>query len=217
MARAEAASAELALAERQLEEQRAKVTLARAMQVPDITPEAAVTQNNEPEFDTGWRAAVAIGVPLFTRHRAGVRLEEATLTQLQSERDATRVRIGGEVASAAALAQSSLEQYLRYRDQILPQALEVERMAEDSYVSGRPGLPRSSRRCRPRVTCGCGLAGRRGFPAGARRPRARNRSATSMTDHTSRSVLVATFSRPWPPAGAARPKKSKRKRSFPCR
>jgi cobalt-zinc-cadmium efflux system outer membrane protein len=140
VARAEAASAELALADRRLEEQRAKVTLARAMQVPDITPEAAVTQNNEPEFSTGWRAAVGIGVPLFTRHRAGVQLEEATLTQLQSERDATRMRIQGEVASAAALAQSSLDQYQRYRDQILPQALDVERMAEDSYKLGQTGI-----------------------------------------------------------------------------
>jgi len=30
--------------------------------------------------------------------------------------------------------------YLRYRDQILPQALEVERMAEDSYRLGQTGI-----------------------------------------------------------------------------
>ena len=140
IARAEAASAELALAERKIAEQRAKIALARAMQVPDVTPEAALTRNSEPEFDTGWRAAVAIGVPLFTRHRAGVRLEEATLAQLETERDATRARIGGEIASTATLAQSQWEQYVRYRDQILPQALEVERMAEDSYRLGQTGI-----------------------------------------------------------------------------
>ncbi len=140
IARAEAASAELALAERKVEEQRAKIALARAMQVPDVTPEAALTRNSEPEFDTGWRAAVGIGVPLFTRHRAGVRLEEATLAQLETERDATRARIGGEIASTATLAQSQWEQYVRYRDQILPQALEVERMAEDSYRLGQTGI-----------------------------------------------------------------------------
>jgi cobalt-zinc-cadmium efflux system outer membrane protein len=140
IARAEAASAELALAERKLQEQRARVALARAMQVPDVTPEAAVTRNSEPEFNTGWRAAIGIGVPLFTRHRAGVRLEEATLAQLETERDATRARIGGEIASTATLAQSQWEQYVRYRDQILPQALEVERMAEDSYRLGQTGI-----------------------------------------------------------------------------
>jgi cobalt-zinc-cadmium efflux system outer membrane protein len=140
IARAEATSAELALAERKVEEQRAKIALARAMQVPDVTPEAALTRNSEPEFDTGWRAAVGIGVPLFTRHRAGVRLEEATLAQLQTERDATRARINGDIASTATLAQSQWEQYVRYRDQILPQALEVERMAEDSYRLGQTGI-----------------------------------------------------------------------------
>jgi cobalt-zinc-cadmium efflux system outer membrane protein len=140
IARAEAASAELALAERKVEEQRAKIALARAMQVPDVTPEAALTRNSEPEFNTGWRAAVGIGVPLFTRHRAGVRLEEATLAQLETERNATRARISGEIASTATLAQSQWEQYVRYRDQILPQALEVERMAEDSYRLGQTGI-----------------------------------------------------------------------------
>ncbi len=140
IARGEAASAELALAERRLEEQRAKVALARAMQVPDVTPEAAVTRNSEPEFNTGWRAAIGVGVPIFTRHRAGVRLEEAALAQLETEREATRARIGGEIASTATLAQSQWEQYVRYRDQILPQALEVERMAEDSYRLGQTGI-----------------------------------------------------------------------------
>jgi cobalt-zinc-cadmium efflux system outer membrane protein len=140
IARAEAGSVELALADRRLDEQRAKVALARALRVPDVTPEAAVTRNSEPEFNTGWRAAIAIGVPLFTRHRAGVQLEEATLAQLESERNATRARIGGDVTSAAALAQSQWEQFVRYRDQILPQALEVERMAEDSYRLGQTGI-----------------------------------------------------------------------------
>jgi outer membrane protein, heavy metal efflux system len=140
IARAQAGSAELALADRRLEEQRARVALARAMRVPDVVPEAALTRNNEPEFNTGWRAAIAIGVPLFTSHRAGVQLEEATLAQLETERNAARARIDGEVTSAATLAQSQWEQYARYRDQILPQALEVERMAEDSYRLGQTGI-----------------------------------------------------------------------------
>ena len=140
IASAETASAELALADRRLDEQRAKIALARAMRVPDLTPEAAVTRNSEPEFNTGWRAAIGLGVPLFTRHRAGVRLEEAALAQLETERNATRARIVGEVAAATTLAHSQWEQYVRYRDQILPQAQEVERMAEDSYRLGQTGI-----------------------------------------------------------------------------
>ena len=44
------------------------------------------------------------------------------------------------MTSAATLAQSQWEQYVRYRDQILPQAIEMERMAEDAYRLGQSGL-----------------------------------------------------------------------------
>jgi len=140
VARARAASAELAAIDRRIDEQRARVSLAQALRAPDITPEATLTRRAAPEFDTGWRAAVAVTMPVFTTHRAAVRVEEATLTQLTSEREAALARISGEVASAAALAESQRQQYLRYRDEILPQALEVERMAEDSYKLGQTGI-----------------------------------------------------------------------------
>jgi outer membrane protein, heavy metal efflux system len=139
-ARAQAANAELAVLDRRLEEQRARVALARSEQVPDLVPEFTLTRGAEPEFNTGWRAAVGVAVPVFTRHRAGVLVEEATLAQLASEREALTARIRGEVASAFARADAQRQQYLRYRDQILPQALEVERMAEDSYRLGQTGI-----------------------------------------------------------------------------
>jgi cobalt-zinc-cadmium efflux system outer membrane protein len=140
LARARSASAELALLDRRMEEQRARIALARSLQTPDVTPEATVTHGNEPEFNIGWRAAVAVAIPLFTRHRAGVELEQATLTQLTAERDAAVTRITGEVTSAAALADAQRRQFIRYRDEILPQAIEVERMAEDSYRLGQTGI-----------------------------------------------------------------------------
>jgi cobalt-zinc-cadmium efflux system outer membrane protein len=137
---ARSVSAELAVIDRRIEEQRARIALARALQTPDLTPEATLTRGNEPEFSTGWRAAVAVTVPLFTRHRAGVLLEEATLSQLGVERDAALARITGEVTSAVVLADAQRQQVVRYRDVIIPQALEVERMAEDSYRLGQTGI-----------------------------------------------------------------------------
>jgi cobalt-zinc-cadmium efflux system outer membrane protein len=130
---ARSVSAELAVIDR-------RIALARALQTPDLTPEATLTRGNEPEFSTGWRAAVAVTVPLFTRHRAGVLLEEATLSQLGVERDAALARITGEVTSAVVLADAQRQQVVRYRDVIIPQALEVERMAEDSYRLGQTGI-----------------------------------------------------------------------------
>ena len=140
IARAQSANAELAVLDRRLAEQRARVTLAQALRQPDVTPEATLTRRAEPEFSTGWRAAVAISIPILTTHAAGVRVEEATLAQLTSERDATVSRIAGEVAAATAVADAQRAQYVRYRDEIIPQALEVERMAEDSYRLGQTGI-----------------------------------------------------------------------------
>ena len=139
LVRARAASAELALLDRRLDEQRARIALAQALRTPDVTPEASITRG-QPEFATGWRAAVAVAVPIFTRRRAGVRLEETTLQQIMAERDAALARIAGEVTSAVAIADAQRQQFLRYRDQIIPQAVVVERMAEDSYRLGQTGI-----------------------------------------------------------------------------
>jgi cobalt-zinc-cadmium efflux system outer membrane protein len=137
---ARTANAELAVYDRRLAEQRARLALAKAMQQPDVTPEATLTRRAEPEFSTGWRTAVAISLPVFTTHRAGVRVEEAQLQQLTAEREAVMTRVTGEVASAVAIAQAQRQQFVRYRDDIVPQALEVERMAEDSYRLGQTNI-----------------------------------------------------------------------------
>ena len=140
LGRAQSTNVEIAVFDRQLDEQRSRIALAAAMQVPDVTPEAAITRGNEPEFGTGWRVGVSVAVPIFTRHRAGVRLEEAALAQLTAERDAAVARITGAATAAAAIANAQREQYLRYRDVIVPQAIAVEQLADDSYRLGRTGI-----------------------------------------------------------------------------
>lgn len=121
-------------------EAEAKAALARAQQTPDAILEAAVTHDSPPEFVYGWRAAVGIAIPVFTRHRAAVRVEEATLAKLQLERQALAERIGGAVVAALARATAQREAYVRFHDEILPRTREVAAMAEDSYRSGRTGL-----------------------------------------------------------------------------
>jgi outer membrane protein TolC len=62
------------------------------------------------------------------------------LTQLAREREAALARISGEVSAASSIAAAQRQQYLRYRDQILPQTMEVERMAEDGYRLGQTNI-----------------------------------------------------------------------------
>ena len=133
-------STELAVLDRRIDEQRARLALAEALRVPDVVPTATLTHDAEPEFTYGWRAAVAVTLPIFTSHKAGVAVEQATLDQLAAEKEATVRRIVGEVTATAASAEAQRLAFVRFRDLILPQAEEVEQLAQDSYQLGQTGI-----------------------------------------------------------------------------
>jgi cobalt-zinc-cadmium efflux system outer membrane protein len=137
---AQTASTELISLDRQIEAQRARVQLAQALRVPDLTPAFSLTHRAEPEFNYGWRAGAAVTLPLFTTHRAGVLVEQTTLDQLMAQRQATLLRIQGEVTAASQRAQAQRDLFVRYRDQIIPQAQQVEQLAQDAYQLGQTGI-----------------------------------------------------------------------------
>jgi cobalt-zinc-cadmium efflux system outer membrane protein len=137
---AQTASTELISLDRQIEAQRARIQLAQALRVPDLTPTFSLTRRAEPEFNYGWRAGAAITLPLFTTHRAAVLVEQTTLEQLTAQRQATLLRVQGEVTAASQRAQAQRELFLRYRDQIIPQAQQVEQLAQDAYQLGQTGI-----------------------------------------------------------------------------
>ncbi|MEP6782682.1 MAG: TolC family protein, partial [Acidobacteriota bacterium] len=142
LARAKSASAQLAVLDRRLEAQQARIALAKAMQHSDVTPEGSYTHGwvDDTHFQNGWKAAVAITLPIFTTHKAGVTLEEATLAQLTAERNAVAIQIDAQVSAAVAIADAQREEFIRYRDEILPQAVQVETMADDAYRLGQTGI-----------------------------------------------------------------------------
>ena len=137
---AEMASTELISIDRQIAAQRARLQLAQALRVPDLTPTFTLTHRAEPDFSYGWRAGAAITLPLFTTHRAGVLVEQTTLDQLMAQRQATLLRIQGEVTAASQRAQAQRDLFVRYRDQIIPQAMQVEGLAQDAYQLGQTGI-----------------------------------------------------------------------------
>jgi len=137
---AQTASTELLSLDRQIEEQRARIGLAQALRVPDLTPTFTLTHRAEPDFTYGWRAGAAITLPLFTTHKAGVLVEQTTLDQLISQRQATLLRVQGDVTAASLRAQAQRQLFVRYRDMIIPQAQQVEQLAQDSYQLGQTGI-----------------------------------------------------------------------------
>jgi cobalt-zinc-cadmium efflux system outer membrane protein len=138
--RAAASNTDVVVLDRRLAEQTARRDLARALRTPDLTAGASLTYHAEPEFSQGYRASLGVTVPLLTTHKAGVIFEEAELTRLKAERDATLADINGQVSAALARAEAAREQAARGETESLPRAAEVERMAQDAYSSGQTGL-----------------------------------------------------------------------------
>lgn len=134
------ASTALLVMDRAIDTQLARIAMARATQVPDLAPDITLTRGAEPDFATGWRAGLAVSLPLFTRHRSGVQLEEAELTRLSLARQVTTSRLAGDVAAAAAGATASWDALQGLRTDALPRAEETERMAEDAYALGQTGI-----------------------------------------------------------------------------
>jgi cobalt-zinc-cadmium efflux system outer membrane protein len=140
LALARTSSTELTALDRQIDLQRARLSLAEALRVPDVTPAATLTHDAAPEFDYGWRAGVSVTLPVFATHRAAVTVEQSTLQQLMAQREAALLRISGQVTAAAVTAQTQRALYLRFRDDILPQAQQVEQVAQDAYQLGQTGI-----------------------------------------------------------------------------
>ena len=134
------ANTELRVLDRQIDAQQSRVTLAGALRVPDLVPTATLTRDAAPEFAYGWRASVAIALPLFTTHRAGVLVEQTRLDQLTAQRRALLSQTDARVAAAVVLVDTHRQLYLRYRDDIVPQAQQVEQVAQDSYQLGQTGI-----------------------------------------------------------------------------
>lgn len=135
-----AASPDVAALDREIDEAVARERLAVAMRRTDPTVSGGVLFDARPDFAFGWRAGLAVAIPVFTRHTAEVQVETARVAQLRARREARVATLTGDAVAAAARAQAARRQYMRYRDEIVPQLATIESMAEDSYRSGQTNL-----------------------------------------------------------------------------
>jgi outer membrane protein, heavy metal efflux system len=133
-------NAELAVLDRRLVEQQFRRAVAKSMRTPDLAAGPSLTWDAQPEFSVGWRASVAVTVPVFTTHKAGLALEDAELARLRGEREALAARVAAAVFAAVARASAAQQQVQRYEQETLPRVAVLERMAQDGYAAGQTGL-----------------------------------------------------------------------------
>lgn len=135
-----ARSPEIVAIDREIDEAVARERLARTLRTPDTTISGGVLFDSPPEFTYGWKAGLAVTIPVFTRHVADVKVETAKVAQLRAQREARLTELTGQASAAASRAEAARRRFQRYRDEIIPQVTTVETMAEDSYRSGQTGL-----------------------------------------------------------------------------
>lgn len=136
-----AGNAELTVLQKRIDEERARVELAKALRRPDPSVTGTLTYDAPGEFTFGWRAAAAVALPVFTTGRPEIKVAEATLTRAVAEKGARSAQIAGAVNAALARATAAKLALDRYQSDILPASLQVEQMAEESYRAGQSGLP----------------------------------------------------------------------------
>jgi outer membrane protein, heavy metal efflux system len=136
-----AGNAELQVLEKRIDEERARVALAKALRHPDPSVTASLTYDAPGEFVFGWRAGAGIALPIFTTGKPEIAVAEASLARTVADRDARVSQITGAVSAALARAAAARQSVERYQNEILPASLQVEQMAEESYRAGQTGLP----------------------------------------------------------------------------
>jgi cobalt-zinc-cadmium efflux system outer membrane protein len=133
-----AASSRPELQSLEIQRQGARVAtrLARQYWVPDIN--VSLTRNAVDGSPTTWTTGIGFGFPLFPRqHRQG---EVAAALHREEELAAdaadTAVQVSLDVRTAFASASTALRQAVFLRDELLPEAREVYRVAAVSYELG---------------------------------------------------------------------------------
>jgi cobalt-zinc-cadmium efflux system outer membrane protein len=140
LAQANQVNAELAVLDRQIAAQAAKLNVAKSQRIPDVSAGAGVTFNARPDFGTGWNVTFDATLPFFTSHEAGVTVETAELAHQRAERTARALAIAGDVEAAYARLSSARARLQQLQTRSLPLSVQVEQMAQSAYAAGEKGL-----------------------------------------------------------------------------
>jgi len=124
----------------QLKTEERRLALAKAQRIPDLTLQAGTDLNSPPDFQVGPRGQIGITVPIFYHGQGEVALSTAKLQLGRLTLQSHQMNVSAQVAASYFdyTAKSHLAQ--QYRDRILPESVRLEKMAEESYQSGKHNL-----------------------------------------------------------------------------
>jgi outer membrane protein, heavy metal efflux system len=140
LALATTSNTDLASLDRQMAIEERRADLLRAERVPTPVFSVSGVFNSPPDFTAGARAAISVGVPLFSRNQGEIAASVATTTQLRTRRDATRRTVENDVFATLAKIEAERRQVEAYEQRLVPTATSLESLAEESYRAGRTSV-----------------------------------------------------------------------------
>jgi cobalt-zinc-cadmium efflux system outer membrane protein len=136
-ARAASSNPELLAADREAAIEARRLGLFKAERLPVPVLALGADFNAPGEFDVGGRAGISLSLPLFSRNQGEIAGSQARSAQLDDRRRALARAVEARVVSALARAEALRAQADAYRRMLVPTAVEIEALAQESYTLGR--------------------------------------------------------------------------------
>lgn len=137
---ATASNVDLVRVNREIAVERRRTSMLRAERLPTPTISIGGVFDAPGEFRSGLSGGLSLAVPLFSRNQGEIAESNATVLQLQAEREAVLRTLESTLYGAWARLQAHARQVQAYRERLLPVAADIESLAEESYREGRSAL-----------------------------------------------------------------------------
>ena len=137
MALADASNVGVLSADREAAVEGRRLELLKAERIPTPTFTFGLPINAPDEFSVGKSIGITMTVPLFNRSQGEIAESQATIDQVRARRDAAHRMVESAVFAALARIDAQRRQLDAYRTRVIPAAVELATLAEESYKAGR--------------------------------------------------------------------------------
>jgi cobalt-zinc-cadmium efflux system outer membrane protein len=124
----------------ELKVEQSKEKMYRAQRFPEVTAEAGLDFNSPPDFKTGARGQLTVGLPIFNRLQGELAQSSATQRLIEAEIAAKRRQVSGDVEAAFAELNARLTEVDLYRRTVIPAGRKLESLTEESYRAGKTNI-----------------------------------------------------------------------------
>jgi cobalt-zinc-cadmium efflux system outer membrane protein len=124
----------------ELKVEQSKEKMYRAERFPEVTAEAGLDFNSPPDFKTGGRGQLTVGVPIFSRYQGELAQSSASQRLIEAEIAAKHRQVAGDVEAAFAELNARLTEVDLYQRIVIPASRKLESLTEESYRAGKTNI-----------------------------------------------------------------------------